>query len=143
MTMTMLSARGHTADSRDVLLSITARVPLELVVNNAHRVIPSQLLTPSARELRHKLPVPTCCLDQREAERDVYRQLDAAARPQMAEPQPGERCAWCNPAGCMWPMCGEEMACAAPSSPSVPTRRVRRLPTLPWWRRLALRWLGR
>lgn len=53
-----------------------------------------------------------------------------------AKAQPGDRCTWCNPAACQWPQCTTAGDCG----PTVPTRRVRRLPTLPWWRRLALRW---
>lgn len=91
--------RGHTADSRELVMAVTGRAPLRLV---------------------HDATAP--------------------------EPEPGDRCIWCSPnVGCFWPRC-QEMATTAGGPPTVPTRRVRRptpLPTLPWWRRLALRWLGR
>jgi hypothetical protein len=91
-------------------------MPLQLVIDNTHR------------------RVTECDLAMRQGERDAYRVmaeigrpfgfLDAKAEQRAAEPLP-------------------EMACAAPSAPSVPTRRNRRLPTLPWWRRLLMRWLSR
>lgn len=89
--MTRLSPIGHTADSRELLMSVTGRVSLQLVHD---------------------------------------------AMPHTQQP---DRCAWCNPAGCMWPRCLNEMGCTTGGAPTVLSRRS--LPTRPRlspWRRLVL-----
>lgn len=122
----------------------------ELLTAITDRTTPEQARTGHIIE-RHKRPVGECHLDKRIYERAVYADLAAMSRrlgvvdvkAEQRAAEPVDRCTWCNPAACMLPRCQEMATPAGDSTPTVPTRRVRRLPTLPWWRRLALRWLGR
>lgn len=132
----LLSPRGHTADSRELLMAVTGRTTLE----NAHSANVIELHKARASRLATE-----CDLIQREAERDAYRHMAAMSRRHgvvdvkaaQKAAESVDRCDWCAPAGCVWPQC-VDMPGTAGGPPTVPTRRARRLPNLPWWKRALL-----
>lgn len=133
--MTMLSPRGHTEASRELLLAVTGRTTLDQA--HAARVI----------QLHQVRPVNEDDLCMRAAERSVYREIAFMSRgfgvlDVKAEQE--ERCQWCTgTAECAHPRCLEMQGGGGDQAPSVVMRRLRAptpLPSLPWWRR-ALLWL--